>query len=367
MSTTFPILLLVQHSRHHHCYVSALSTKSHYRSYTIDVVDRLKELCSSREDDDDDDDADDSRFEMIQYGALSHNPTRYPLVAAKSRGSGWGHQPCMLVTGGVHGSERSGIEGCLEFLEQQQQQQQRQKSSSFNNVNLLIVPCVSPWAYEWGTRCQANRKDPNRSFSYFKNNNLSSASASYQTEEAQALMTFLRQSLNVPRWTCHLDLHETRPGGQDQGGAFDILLGQGDNDSVSKAEEEWMMSIDPFSIPQGVYLVVDEDSQKDVQQQEFQRAVLDSIQRVLPVLQGSNDNSPHQSLFERIQDGVLPVPTKALGLCSSTTEATFLATTEVCRSVPENDRDVIYRQAQISAITGALDFLRYRGNNPNHF
>ena len=56
------------------------------------------------------------RFDIVQYGALSQDPARYPLFCIKTRGFDPGNgKPCVLVTGGVHGYETSGVQGALGF------------------------------------------------------------------------------------------------------------------------------------------------------------------------------------------------------------------------------------------------------------
>lgn len=65
--------------------------------------------------------------------------------------------PCALITGGVHGYETSGVMGALQFAE-------RHASDYAGRVNLLIAPCVSPWAYERIHRWNPDAIDPNRSF-----------------------------------------------------------------------------------------------------------------------------------------------------------------------------------------------------------
>jgi hypothetical protein len=51
-----------------------------------------------------------------QYGSLPHDPDRYPLFAVKTRD--WQpDKPHILVTGGVHGYETSGVQGALLFLQ----------------------------------------------------------------------------------------------------------------------------------------------------------------------------------------------------------------------------------------------------------
>ena len=70
-----------------------LSTRERKRSYQTEVVAKLKAL-------------EHGSFDVQQYGALSQDPQRYPLFAAKSRD--WqADKPCVLVTGGVHGCARA--------------------------------------------------------------------------------------------------------------------------------------------------------------------------------------------------------------------------------------------------------------------
>ena len=60
------------------------------RSYADDVVAKLEPLKAT--------------FDVVQYGALSQDPGRYPLFCVKTRD--WdASKPCALITGGVHGYE----------------------------------------------------------------------------------------------------------------------------------------------------------------------------------------------------------------------------------------------------------------------
>ena len=64
------------------------------RSYKEEVLDKIDLL---KED-----------FDVEQYGALSVDPERYPLMSIKTRN--WdANKPNVLVTGGVHGYETSGV------------------------------------------------------------------------------------------------------------------------------------------------------------------------------------------------------------------------------------------------------------------
>jgi hypothetical protein len=119
-----------------------LSRQTVKRSYETDV---LRVIDSLR-----------SRYDVVQYGHLDYDPDQYPLFAIKSRG--WRDSlPCALVTGGVHGYETSGVHGALQFID-------LHAASYAGRVNLIIAPCVSPWAYEVIHRWNMHALDPNRSF-----------------------------------------------------------------------------------------------------------------------------------------------------------------------------------------------------------
>jgi len=95
-----------------------------------------------------------SCFEVGQYGSLSQDPERYPLYYVKTRDWKEG-KPCVLITGGVHGYETSGVQGALKFL--------ATKAETLSlNFNILVIPCVSPWGYETIQRWTCDAVDPNR-------------------------------------------------------------------------------------------------------------------------------------------------------------------------------------------------------------
>ena len=133
------------------------------------------------------------RFDVVRYGALPYDaadPDRYPLFAVKTRN--WSAaKPCVLVTGGVHGYETSGVQGALRFLE-------TECANVQDTFNVLVAPCVSPWGYERVQRWNAEAVDPNRSFD--KTNPPPAVEA--------ALLAALVRSQSAA-WLAHFDLHET--------------------------------------------------------------------------------------------------------------------------------------------------------------
>jgi hypothetical protein len=131
-------------------------------------------------------------FDVVQYGALDIDQSRYPLYAIKTKT--WQHdKKTILVTGGVHGYETSGVQGALRFLENEADNKYSNYQASFN---ILVVPCVSPWGYETINRWNNKALDPNRSF--YDNS---------PAQESAALMAYM-QSLNIDIFV-HVDLHET--------------------------------------------------------------------------------------------------------------------------------------------------------------
>ncbi|KAL7525415.1 hypothetical protein ACHAXR_000996 [Thalassiosira sp. AJA248-18] len=273
------------------------------RSYKEEVLDKLEKL-------------DSDVWEVVQYGALSQNPERYPLFAVKSR-SWQGNKPSLLVTGGVHGYETSGVQGAILFLQSQ--------AKYAKDVNILVVPCVSPWAYEFIQRWNADLKDPNRSFK-----------KGSETEESKALMTYLEKLDVGDQWTCHLDLHETT-----------------DTDATefmpAKHAEAGLM-YEPETIPDGFYLVGDSLNG----QLGFQEAVLANVRKVTHIAPpDDNGNIIDEPI---VKDGIILVPAKMLGLCCSVTGGTYVSTTEVYPDSPRAT-DEICNEAQVASITGALDFV----------
>ena len=112
------------------------------RSHRDDVVSAIERLAAD--------------WDVVKYGELRYDTGPYPLLALRSRG--WDESlPVMVVTGGVHGYETSGVHGPLQFAAEH-------AKDYAGRANLLVVPCVSPWGYEHIQRWNPDAVDPNRSF-----------------------------------------------------------------------------------------------------------------------------------------------------------------------------------------------------------
>ncbi|MEJ2762906.1 M14 family metallocarboxypeptidase [Photobacterium sp. MCCC 1A19761] len=271
------------------------------RSYQDDVLTKLKPL--------------NGRFEQVQYGALSYDKQRYPLYALKTLN--WdSRKPTILVTGGVHGYETSGVHGAIQFIDQQ-----AERYSQW--FNLLIAPCVSPWGYETINRWNPNAVDPNRSFY-----------ADSPAEESAALMKLV-ETLQTDI-LAHIDLHETTDTDELE---FRPALAARDG-----------VAYIPGTVPDGFYLVGDTDNP----QPDFQKAIIDAVRSVTHIAPPDSDG---KIIGEPItQEGVINYPTKKLGLCSGLTNCVYGTTTEVYPDSPKVTEQEC-NDAQVAAITGALDYI----------
>lgn len=270
------------------------------RSYAADVLQRTEQLRK--------------QFALIAYGDLDYAPDRYPLFALRSKD--WHDElPAVLVTGGVHGYETSGVQGALQFLEQ--------AATEFDaQVNLLVAPCVSPWAYERVQRWNANAIDPNRSFR-----------ADSPAEESAALMRLIAPWQT--QFLLHVDLHETTDSDESE---FRPALAARDG-----------KEFEPGEIPDGFYLVGDSENP----QLDFQRAVIEAVAKVTHIApadaRGEIIGSPV------VAPGVILYPLKSLGLCGGVTAARYSTTTEVypdsSRATPEQ-----CNAAQVAAVSAAIRY-----------
>jgi hypothetical protein len=281
-----------------------LSRQTIKRSYTAAVVRTIENL--------------NSRYERVQYGRLDYPPNGYPLYGLKSRGWELG-LPIALITGGVHGYESSGVHGALRFLE-------KHAASYEGRINLLVAPCVSPWAYEVVHRWNPRALDPNRSFR-----------AESPAEESAALVRWIAPYRD--RVLVHVDLHETTDSDESE---FRPALAA--RDGVTHR---------PGRIPDGFYLVGDsEDPQPD-----FQRAVIAAVATVTHIAPADD----HGEIIESptVAPGIINYPFTRLGLCPSITRARYKTITEVYPDSPRATPELCIA-AQVAAVRAALDFALAR-------
>jgi hypothetical protein len=275
------------------------------RSYAADVLSPLERTASG--------------LDVLTYGELDYAPDRYPLVALRSRV--WNDsRPSVLVTGGVHGYETSGVHGALRFAE-------RHANDLAERVNLLIAPCVSPWAYECVQRWNPMAIDPNRSFR-----------ADSPAAESAALMRLVAPM--VDRFLVHADLHETTDSDESE---FRPALAARDG-----------KTFEPGVIPDGFYVVGDAANP----QLDFQSAIIDAVARVTHIAPADSDGQIIGSPV--VAPGVILYPFRDLGLCAGLTGARYTTTTEVYPDSPRATPEQCI-EAQVAAIRAAIGFALASG------
>jgi hypothetical protein len=258
-------------------------------------------------------------FDVVRYGELDYAPDTYTLYALRSRD--WNPAlPSVLVTGGVHGYETSGVEGALQFLAQ------RAKDYA-GKANLLVAPCVNPWGFERINRWNALAIDPNRSFV--------ANSPAAESAALMALVEPLRAGMVL-----HVDLHETTDSDETE---FRPALAARDG-----------KPFEPGGIPDGFYLVDDTENP----QPAFQQAVNAEVEKVTHIAPADEKGEIIGSPV--VAPGVIEYPLKRLGLCASITGAKFTTTTEVYpdspRATPQQCND-----AQVAAVCAAIDYALAHG------
>ncbi|MGR5378317.1 M14 family metallopeptidase [Vibrio harveyi] len=270
------------------------------RSYQEEVVTKINAL---RE-----------RFDVEQYGALSYDEARFPLFCIKTRN--WdAAKPVVLVTGGVHGYETSGVHGALKFVDTQAERYTE-------HFNIVVAPCVSPWGYEVINRWNPNAIDPNRSF--------------YANSPAEESANLIKLVATLGDVLMHIDLHETTDSDETE---FRPAL----------AARDGLEYIEGM-IPDGFYTVGDTENP----QPEFQKAVIESVAKVTHIAPADDKGEIIGSPV--VQFGVINYPMMKLGLCGGVTNCTYGTTTEVYPDSPKVT-DEECNDAQVAAVVGGLDYV----------
>ena len=277
-----------------------LSRQRRQRSYEADVISAIERLRA--------------RFDVASYGSVDVADESYPLFSIRSRD--WQDDlRSVLVTGGVHGYETSGVHGALQFLE-------RHAADYAGRVNLLVAPCVSPWAYERVQRWNSQAIDPNRSFR-----------EDSPVPESAALMR-LAASLGE-RVLVHIDLHETT-----------------DTDASEFTPARAARDGNPFeheTIPDGFYLCGDSANP----QLAFQQAIIDAVAKVTHIAPADAAGEIIGSTV--VAPGVILYDYTSLGLCAGVTRARYTTTTEVYPDSPRASAEQC-NEAQAVAVCAAIEF-----------
>lgn len=271
------------------------------RSYADDVLNAVERMRA--------------RFDVETYGEVAYGDERFPLLAVRSRH--WNSAlPTVLVTGGVHGYETSGVHGALRFVEVHAE-------LYAGRANLLVVPCVSPWAYERIQRWNCDALDPNRNFQ-----------PSSPAQESAALMRLIAPLRG--QFVAHIDLHETTDTDESEFGP-------------AKAARDGQ-AFEAHGIPDGFYVVDDTANP----QPAFQQAIIAAVERVTHIApadaKGEIIGSPV------VAHGVIHYAMKELGLCAGITDARYTSTTEVYPDSPRATPEQCIA-AQVAAVCAAVDFV----------
>lgn len=254
-------------------------------------------------------------FEITQYGAINVGLDQYPLFLIKSLKLD-PHKKTVLITGGVHGYETSGVHGALAFFD-------HLTEVYLSRFNFICAPCLSPWAYETINRWNSAAIDPNRSF--------------YKNSPAEECRLFLHAMDQVnTKIDVHFDLHETT---DTDNTVFRPALAQRDGIEQELSE-----------IPDGFYLVGDSSRPKP----EFDRAIIEAVKKVTHIAQPDHEGKLIGVPIE--QEGVVYYDMKKLFLCGGFSNAEYTITTEVYPDSPQvTPQNCI--DAQVAAICGGLEFF----------
>jgi hypothetical protein len=277
-----------------------LSRQLRRRSYADEVVSKIDRLRGD--------------FDVVEYGRLEYGDEHFPLLAIRNRN--WDDNlPVALVTGGVHGYETSGVHGALRFLE-------RHAKDFAGKANLLVAPCISPWAYERIHRWNPDAIDPNRSFR-----------EDSPAEESAAVMRLVAPLRE--RVLLHIDLHETTDTDETE---FRPALAARDG-----------KPFEPDGVPDGFYLVDDSEHP----QPAFQQAVIEAVAQVTHIAPADAQGNIIGSKV--VAPGVIEYPLRKLGLCAGLTDARYKTTTEVYPDSPRATPEQC-NAAQAAAVVAALEF-----------
>ena len=275
------------------------------RSYDAEVVAPLKAALPAQ-------------AHLFSYGVLDygrHGLPAYPLHAVRSKD--WQpDRPVVLVTGGVHGYETSGVQGALQWIATEFDRHAR-------HVNVLVLPCISPWGYETVNRWNPDALDPNRQFRP-------------DSPAAESALAMACVAAHAGSADLHVDLHETTDTDNSEFGP-------------AKAARDGK-SFDWHAIPDGFYLVGDTERPAPA----FQRALVEAVRRVTHIAEPDAHGCLIGTKLE--QPGVINYAKRELGLCGSMTAARLVTTTEVYPDSPTATPEQC-NEAQAATVTAAIAFM----------
>lgn len=270
-----------------------------------------------------------------RYGTLNVASKEYPLFSV-SVGHFFSGNPNILITGGVHGYEPSGVEASLRFLEDDALKLSKE-------FNFVVYPCISPWSYEFDQRWNNNAEDPNRNFSW--NKNISSS-----VDECGHVMNDIEGTgLN---FSVCIDLHET----PDRDIELRVMR--------SKRFDE-PLSSDYEKIPQGYYLMLTQNVDPLIEganklinasRMNFGQSIIREVEKISPI-------APESTVLGKANHGGVTMSPAVEGTMRNYLGqySQNVAVTEVYPDHPEMNPEKSV-QAQMASIHGALNFVRCQFN-----
>ncbi|MFA5591819.1 MAG: hypothetical protein WC989_00705 [Micavibrio sp.] len=241
--------------------------------------------------------------------------------------------PNILLTGGVHGYEPSGIEAALAFAKDHAPHLTKE-------FNFVIYPCISPWAYEYDQRWNPQGEDPNRLFTRIPKAAKAGLHRTFFIDECQSFMDSMEEE-NV-KFLCAIDKHETNDRDKE------LRLSRA-------ARFDEALAPDHKEIPQGYYLTLSqrESAGENGRQLLFGQSIIDKVGKVSPI-------APEATILNgRINYGgvILSPPSDGLMRTYLDNHARLVAVTEVYPDhkdmTPEKNIE-----AQLASTYGALNYIR---------
>ena len=267
------------------------------------------------------------RAELVIDGATlsaDEYQNRYPLYYAEV-GDITNGKPNIIVTGGTHGYEESGVYGALEFLEED-------VPKYIDQFNFMVFPCISPFAFEVNQRWTHNAWDPNRSFDRSKP----------YVPEAQLVMDVLDKAHKRAGrdFAAAVDLHETP-----------------DRDKTMMPPQYRRYGInltaDDILIPDGYYLI----SHVDNKAPEMAQRIVDMVRKVTPIAPDPEIHGDENIDGVVVSQGSDPTH-QGLNQHYMKTMSDNAFTTEIYPEIhpePRGSKEAI--AAQRATVHGVLDYL----------
>mmetsp|Transcript_32727 Transcript_32727/g.51159 ORF Transcript_32727/g.51159 Transcript_32727/m.51159 type:complete len:330 (-) Transcript_32727:65-1054(-) len=274
--------------------------------------------------------------EVFQYGELDYvkfGAARFPLFAVRS--SPWKSElPMVAITGGVHGYESSGVYGALLFV-----QKHVLELVTKGEVNVLVLPCVSPWGFEVIHRWTPEAIDPNRQFFPDKPG----------CDEAKFAMSAIQEHVDKSKsLLLHMDLHETT---DTDNTLFTPAKFARDGLTEDKFEKF-------YEIPDGFYVYGDSSRKKP--QDEFSKAIIEAVEKITHIAEAEEDGT---LVGEKIAHrGILLAPGE--GTADAHTKAMYVTTTEVYPDSKRTNPEAC-NKAQAEAVRAGINYAIQHIDDPN--